>query len=1199
MDFLQDIFFRCRNNNNTSQVSKSYPSYPKITPGKDSEALVNIAKKVNSVIGQSKIPKSLVIIGETGVGKSSLTYILAGKRLEIRHLDGEISELVLDIYSEEDRLKDIEIGHKKISQTLTPGKVSQLEKDFVIWDCPGFEDLSQDLTYDLINSYSIQRIFEVSEEIKFILIMPEYYIKARGQNSVRVFEYFSSFFEDVHKLKGCLCLLLTHVPIGKPKEMFEKNLLNIIEDYKSLSEKTKLLINYFCENIEIFPELKEPSLLPSNLTSALQAIPFNINYFKNNPCDIKVPISEKTRHLSLEFLALSLENLYELICFLDKKITATCCMRNSLEPIIDKEFFKTQINSSFANEQQHLREIARIDALCSLNKILNECCQLSDEEEGFGKFIEILYDNIFKIIKIISQFKEKNTQNFFFLEQTRNSFKEDAQEVLSRVKYLWGNSQKQKSEYVPKINKKLVLTLKKIENEIEQSIYSIAIYPNESNAYYYEKVIEFLSLYEEIDETNEIKVKISQAFLFQSKSLFSCKIIQKSIMTAINSFVYCSKNIESIEFLNEILKESRNYMKILKNEQQTLAITLLFKINNEKIKNLFKKAREQILLFLSDWEKYDFIEFIEKCREIFERFSALSHSPISNSVTKFIEDLKVCLNLCKIPNEFASKIEDLAIYIRQICDIIPNINNKDIFIEDYEENKSINFTKELNQWINYFDLANNIKLAIYRKTKEILSIKTEFNEEQLLKMIKYSSFTYKIILENNLIIETQNDSDYKNLKKQSYFNLGKIYKDKKQFDEAEDCFIKAFEVDSTYFQVLDSLEEIFFFNYNKLRSKKLELNQKLLGKASNDFITVLKKKVVFFVDDYTTNLYYFNPLKNHWDYLNYLKNLVTINSFLKKFFADKSSYDYENYIELFLQMLLSIEPILEQQVIYEEVYKKKSETFINIERIFHPKGLFALNVLKNQIIYIKSLVFMNLLQEKEVFLGIMNEAIDLLEFKSTHKRIELKVLNMDLSLKENEPEYYLNIISMMNMYFPNEKLCLKTTCQCEMRLGDISKDHGDIKQAVAYYEKAYEEIIAFCNYSEQYNKLEKKKYFNTRKEIIEKLGDLHFSMGNYTKAFSIFKNIDETFKIMKCFKELKNVEKLDFNFLEEKGDYYCDLGFVDKSISAYHQARSFAPDADDVARLFKKIANVLESIPQKAKEFRERAEEIEKTGIIK
>lgn len=1196
MNFIQDIFFRCRNNN--SQITKSDIPHSKIVPNKDLETLANLARKANSVIGQSKIPKSLVIIGETGVGKSCLTYVLAGKRLEIRHLDGEISELVLDLFSEEDRLKDIEISHKKISQTLIPGKVFQSEKDFIIWDCPGFEDLSQDLTYDLINSYNIQRIFEVSEEIKFILIIPEYYIKSRGQNAVRVFDYFSNFFEDIEKLKGCVCLLLTHVPIGKPKEIFEKNLLNIVDDYKSLSVKTKLLISYFCENIETFPELKEEGLLPNNLTSTIQAIPFKINYFKNNFSQIKVPLSEKTLQLAREFLILSLDDLYDKISFIEKKIATTCCMRNSLEPIIDKDFFETQINTLFAAEAQHFREIARIDALYSLSKILTECSQLL-EESDFDKFIEIFYENIFKIIKIISQFKEKNAQNFFFQENARNIFKQDVQEILSRVKYLWVSLKNPKFEHAEKINKKLVLAQKKVENEIEQSISTISIYPNESNPSYYEKIIQMLSCYEEIDEANEIKSKISHAYLFLSKSLFSCKIIQKSIMTTINSFIYCTKNIEAIEFLNEILKEFRNYIKILKNEEHIGIITILFTINNEKIKNLLKKAREQILLFLSDWAKYDFIEFIEKCREIYERISALLHCSISSNIPKFIENLKICFNLCKISNEFALKIEDLAIYIRQICDIIPNITNKDIFLEDYEESKSINFTKELNQWTNYFELANEIKLGIYRKTKEILSLKTQFSEEQLLKIIKYSSFTYKIILENNLIIETQNDSDYKNLKKQSYFNLGKIYKDKKQFDEAEDCFIKVFEVDPTYLLVFDSLEEIFFFNYKKLRCNKIDLNQKLLLKASNDFIFVLKKKVVFFVDDYTTNLFYFNSLNNHWDYLKYLKNLVKISSFLHSFFADKSTYDYENYIELFLQMLASIEPILEQQIKLDEVKKKKSETLVNIEKIFNPIGLFALNVLKNQILYIKSLVFMNLLQEKEVFLGIMNEAIDLLEFKSTNKRIELKVLNMDLSLKENEPEYYISIISMMNMFFPNEKLRFKATCQCQMRLGDISKENGDNKQAIVYYEKAYEEITVFYNYSEQYNKLEKKKYFSIRKEIIEKLGDLHFSMGNYAKAFSIYKNVDDTLKIMKCFKELKNVEKLDFNFLEEKGDYYCDMGFVDKSISAYHQARAIAADPDDVARLYKKIANVLESIPHKAIEFKEIAEEIERTGLIK
>jgi ABC-type nitrate/sulfonate/bicarbonate transport system ATPase subunit len=74
----------------------------------------------------------VLVIGDTGVGKSTILSLMAGRNLVVKH-NG--LNTVIDSVDSSSTLK---IGHEKYSQTSIPTKVVIGNSDF--FDCSGFRD---------------------------------------------------------------------------------------------------------------------------------------------------------------------------------------------------------------------------------------------------------------------------------------------------------------------------------------------------------------------------------------------------------------------------------------------------------------------------------------------------------------------------------------------------------------------------------------------------------------------------------------------------------------------------------------------------------------------------------------------------------------------------------------------------------------------------------------------------------------------------------------------------------------------------------------------------------------------------------------------------------------------------------------------------------------------------------------------------
>ena len=98
----------------------------------------------------------MLILGETGTGKSTLAYLFAGKDLEA--VQGPEGDFVIDA---KEKIEGVNISHDKVSETKIPTKVKS-DSGLAVWDCPGFADIGRESIQEIANSFYIKRLFDMS-----------------------------------------------------------------------------------------------------------------------------------------------------------------------------------------------------------------------------------------------------------------------------------------------------------------------------------------------------------------------------------------------------------------------------------------------------------------------------------------------------------------------------------------------------------------------------------------------------------------------------------------------------------------------------------------------------------------------------------------------------------------------------------------------------------------------------------------------------------------------------------------------------------------------------------------------------------------------------------------------------------------------------------------------------------------------------
>lgn len=152
----------------------------------------------------------ILVIGNTGSGKSTLVNYLAGARL-IAEKKG-FGKLLIAV--PEPISSEMRVSHKLKSETAIPNSWKDNNTGIVYWDCPGFDD-NRGPVQDIANAFYIKRLFELSKQVKIIVVTTESsFTEGRGTEFTSLIGSLANLFVDVEHFKESLSLIVTKATEG-------------------------------------------------------------------------------------------------------------------------------------------------------------------------------------------------------------------------------------------------------------------------------------------------------------------------------------------------------------------------------------------------------------------------------------------------------------------------------------------------------------------------------------------------------------------------------------------------------------------------------------------------------------------------------------------------------------------------------------------------------------------------------------------------------------------------------------------------------------------------------------------------------------------------------------------------------------------------------------------------------------------------
>jgi len=189
--------------------------------------------------------RSIVVLGDTGAGKSTLINLIANRRLRSQY-DETTGRTFIDAINP---LAGFKIGHNLRSETFVPHKF--VNDGVMYWDCPGFTD-NRGVPREIANTVCIQKIFETSPNIKVLIIVNDDEIIApRATNFMALLRLIDqAFLGSVDRVTPALSLVVSRTQ--RTKEQVKRSIENIIRDLRVEGPQLQLLQALHSNPITIF-----------------------------------------------------------------------------------------------------------------------------------------------------------------------------------------------------------------------------------------------------------------------------------------------------------------------------------------------------------------------------------------------------------------------------------------------------------------------------------------------------------------------------------------------------------------------------------------------------------------------------------------------------------------------------------------------------------------------------------------------------------------------------------------------------------------------------------------------------------------------------------------------------------------------------------------------------------------------------------
>jgi Tfp pilus assembly protein PilF len=551
--------------------------------------------------------QGILLLGNTGAGKSTLAHLFSGRKLQAI-MDDETAELVIEAMQP---LKNIAIGHKSASETKIPNKC--LAKELIIWDCPGFNDT--DPVQEIANSFYIKRLFETTEQLKFVLVVPESVLNIaieRGNIFLAALSNFIKSFKDIDSIEGSISLVVTHVPPHKNIENIRKSIEKILTDNQGATEKCKALIDKLKDgnSIHLFhrPD-KEGELAVPDL---LAEIDESSEYSKAEGEMVDIAISKKATECSSHLLNTASNNFNQLLEVIVKAIAdATHCLNvNPLNAFsenyaIVKDLVPSSINYNELKQHSEGEYFPELELLSRLQKVLN-----------YNQIDNI--PNALMIFQIaVELFAEYADSDNSQLQHQIQDYGYWLQQQYEYVKF-FANVCGTKLPDHAKIAELITACHTKVTENLEYQVSSLKIDENQSDPEYYHKAIKYLENYQDSPACKNLKA-----------IAYSCLAsIAEHDSANEAALAYYAKAIEANSHLPKIYEKLGQLF--FNKGEYAKAIDCYKVVSNEfMIKTCFKKWLKQDQnnpdIMLKQAEYSESVGLFEQAKKYYQHAFSLSH----------------------------------------------------------------------------------------------------------------------------------------------------------------------------------------------------------------------------------------------------------------------------------------------------------------------------------------------------------------------------------------------------------------------------------------------------------------------------------------------------------------------------------------------------------------------------------------------
>ncbi|WPX99760.1 Putative GTP-binding and tetratricopeptide repeat-containing protein (plasmid) [Candidatus Megaera polyxenophila] len=631
-------------------------------------------------ISNNKIEQSVLVVGDTGNGKSTLVNALTDKRLESHFVKkGMKGSYVINLSSDE---QGATIGATAVSETTIPKSWFDQKSKIVYWDCPGFED-TKGVEQDIANGFFIKQIFDNSEMVKILLVTSENQITSdRCAVFLRLTQKLASMFKDIDKVAGGISLVVTKAGEGVDPQGVREELMLVKKDHESSKESStfkdpnlKKLFDTIISpksKIGIFYTPTKEGLLSKNLEFCKSIV--NIKDAVNGSSyiykpEINIPISDKSKvaiHGVYDYEKQDLSNVLTKL-FLDIQSISDHYVYKDLALIIKKLYsIQNEVNlHKFDNYYNYM------ETLCSYIKnptIKKQDYSIPLEMIGFCKIILTVQDKI-------SSYAYENIDNIeYYINDCIK--KKELEEI-----------EKQKQKKIQEERQVIDLDLAETDYKIAEAAYN-----NKNYSKAYSSIQGALKTFEKYNKSTYIHYE------FKGRCEINLDYSNSSID---ESFENAASKVTNPEWV--IIKKARTYFDCNKYSQADKAL--------EEAISRSSSSDDKASMYNEFGCKYYNNKSYSKAKDYFYQAYLKTSDPIKEAIYKDNQgDALYCL----------AQYEDALSSYKMALDKQPNN-------ETYKENTAKTYNALGNQYhnnksyhtaIEYYDKANEIKPdSLYKENK--------------------------------------------------------------------------------------------------------------------------------------------------------------------------------------------------------------------------------------------------------------------------------------------------------------------------------------------------------------------------------------------------------------------------------------------------------------------------------------------------